>query len=209
MRFDTWIGVPAGTSDQNPETEEHEHTWIIIFLVVLLLAGILIASCLYAIFKSQHYTEENEILNKQLDHEGTMYSRTSELYERTRRLNHDLKSYLLIILGYLENAEYEQARLHLVEILDRQLKMNLIHYESSGEINAVLNDKLSYAEQHAITLDMHISGEVPREDSMNVAILLSICWTMRWKLRRRRNCARCSLRCMKKRACIISTLSIR
>ena len=29
---------------QNPETEEHEHTWIIIFLVVLLLAGILIAS---------------------------------------------------------------------------------------------------------------------------------------------------------------------
>ena len=158
---------------QNPETEEHEHTWIIIFLVVLLLAGILIASCLYAIFKSQHYTEENEILNKQLDHEGTMYSRTSELYERTRRLNHDLKSYLLIILGYLENAEYEQARLHLVEILDRQLKMNLIHYESSGEINAVLNDKLSYAEQHAITLDMHISGEVPREDSMNVAILLS------------------------------------
>lgn len=130
---------------QNPETEEHEHTWIIIFLVVLLLAGILIASCLYAIFKSQHYTEENEILNKQLDHEGTMYSRTSELYERTRRLNHDLKSYLLIILGYLENAEYEQARLHLVEILDRQLKMNLIHYESSGEINAVLNDKLSYA----------------------------------------------------------------
>ena len=149
---------------QNPETEEHEHTWIIIFLVVLLLAGILIASCLYAIFKSQHYTEENEILNKQLDHEGTMYSRTSELYERTRRLNHDLKSYLLIILGYLENAEYEQARLHLVEILDRQLKMNLIHYESSGEINAVLNDKLSYAEQHAITLDMHISGEVPRED---------------------------------------------
>ena len=32
---------------QNPETEEHEHTWIIIFLVVLLLAGILIASCLY------------------------------------------------------------------------------------------------------------------------------------------------------------------
>ena len=138
---------------QNPETEEHEHTWIIIFLVVLLLAGILIASCLYAIFKSQHYTEENEILNKQL--------------------NHDLKSYLLIILGYLENAEYEQARLHLVEILDRQLKMNLIHYESSGEINAVLNDKLSYAEQHAITLDMHISGEVPREDNMNVAILLS------------------------------------
>ena len=105
---------------QNPETEEHEHTWIIFFLVVLLLAGILIASCLYAIFKSQHYTEENEILNKQLDHEGTMYSRTSELYERTRRLNHDLKSYLLIILGYLENAEYEQARLHLVEILDRQ-----------------------------------------------------------------------------------------
>ena len=61
---------------QNPETEEHEHTWIIIFLVVLLLAGILIASCLYAIFKSQHYTEENEILNKQLDHEGTMYSST-------------------------------------------------------------------------------------------------------------------------------------
>ena len=29
---------------QNPETEEHEHTWIIIFLVVLLLAGILIRS---------------------------------------------------------------------------------------------------------------------------------------------------------------------
>ena len=30
---------------QNPETEEHEHTWIIIFLVVLLLAGIKLSVC--------------------------------------------------------------------------------------------------------------------------------------------------------------------
>lgn len=158
---------------RSPQVEQHIRTCVIVFLVVLLLAGILIAICLYAIFTMQKYNERNQILNKQLDHEGTMYARTSELYERTRRLNHDLKSYLLILLGYLENAEYEQARLQLVDILDRQLKMDLIHYESSREINAVLNDKFSYANQHGVTFDMRISGEVSSPDAMSVAILLS------------------------------------
>ena len=158
---------------RSPQVEQHIRTFVIVFLVVLLLAGILIASCLYALFVMQKYNERNQILNKQLDHEGTMYVRTSELYERTRRLNHDLKSYLLILLGYLENGEYEQARLQLVDILDRQLKMDLVHYESSGEINAVLNDKLSYANQHAVKFDMRISGEVASVNAMRVAILLS------------------------------------
>ncbi len=37
----------------------------------------------------------------------------------------------------------------------------------------VLNDKLSYANQHAVKFDMRISGEVASVNAMRVAILLS------------------------------------
>lgn len=40
---------------RSPQVEQHIRTFVIVFLVVLLLAGILIASCLYALFVMQKY----------------------------------------------------------------------------------------------------------------------------------------------------------
>lgn len=157
----------------DPTVEGDDNVWVIMFFVVFLLVCILVAICVWALMISHRYTERNRILNKQLVHEGTMYTKTSELYERTRKLNHDLKAYLLVLLGYIENSDYEQARLHLVDILEQKLNLDLVHYETSREINAVLNDKVGRAKSQSVALDMCVSGEVAAADAMDVAIILS------------------------------------
>lgn len=157
----------------DPENNDTRSIWVILFLIVFLLVGMVIGICVHAILVTKRMQDKNQILYTQLDHEGNMYKRTNELYERTRKMNHDMKAYLLVILGYLENSEYDEARTKIVDVLERQLKMNYVYFASSGEINAVLNDKMSYANEMGIEMDLHASGQVNVDYAMDVAIILS------------------------------------
>lgn len=157
----------------DPEIDGTRSMWVILSLIVFLVVGIVIGICVHAMLATKQMQDKNQILYTQLDHEGNMYRRTSELYERTRKMNHDMKAYLLVILGYLENAEYDEARTKIVDMLERQLKMNYVYFASSGEINAVLNDKMSYANEMDIEMDLHVSGQVNTDYAMDVAIILA------------------------------------
>lgn len=155
------------------EIEYRKRSLLVVFIVVFLLSGIVITIFTRFLIRSTRYEEKNKILQMQLEQKSEMYAKVNMIYDQTRMLNHDLKSYLLVILGLLENDELEEAKKRIVEIVDQRLRYNIVQYGSSGEINAVLNDKAAIASQNQIQLDIRVSGEVPKEKSMDAAIILA------------------------------------
>lgn len=158
---------------RDPSVNGGLRSWAVVFLVVFILTGILVAICFHSLVVSGHMEAKNKILSAQVDHEKTVYSKVHTMFEQTRKMNHDIKSYLLVILGYIENEEYQVAHDKIVEILERKLKLNMVNYESSGEINAVLNDKLASANEKNIQFELHASGKVNSENAMDIAIMLA------------------------------------
>lgn len=146
---------------------------ILVLVIVFLLVSILICICVHSLKELKRFAVENEILNMQVAQESTMYQKVSEVYEQARAMNHDVKSYLVAVLGLLENAEYEEARTRIVDIVERRLKSQMVYYASSGAINAVLNDKLEAAAKQNIPVDVRINGAVPSACTMETAVILA------------------------------------
>lgn len=152
---------------------DRKRAMIIIFIVVFLLAGVVIVICTRLLIRTVRYEEKNKILQTELEQKSEMYAKVNAIYDQTRMLNHDLKSYLLVILGLLENDECEEAKKRIVEIVDQRLGYHVVQYASSGEVNAVLNDKATAAVRKNIKLDVRVSGEIPKEKTMDTAIILA------------------------------------
>lgn len=155
------------------EKEADIPVWILVFAVVLLLTGALVFICVRSLAALNRVSLRNEILNMQVEQESVMYQKVSEIYEQARTMNHDVKSYLVAVLGMLENAEYDEAKSRIVDIVERRLNSQMVYYAASGAVNAVLNDKLTHAEQQNMKVEVHISGVIPENCTIEAAVILS------------------------------------
>ncbi len=148
-------------------------TKILTALLVLLICGVLIAICVHLYVKSYFYESENEILQAQLQQEKSTYTNINEVYEQARIMNHDVKHYLSVVLGLLENEEYEEAKRQIIDLVGERLTLDMVQYASNSTINAVLNEKLMRAKSGDIRLEMKVSGQVPNDSEMDVAVILA------------------------------------
>lgn len=148
-------------------------TRILVALLIFLVSGILIAFCIRLYAKSYRYESQNTILQVQLRQERNTYTKVNEIYEQARMMNHDVKHYLSVVLGLLENEEYDEARQQIIDLVGERLKLDMVQYASSSAINAVLNDKLVQAKMEKIAFEMRVSGKIPGDLEMDVAIILA------------------------------------
>lgn len=153
--------------------ESDPYVWVLVVVVVFLLACVLIFICIRALIELNRTSVKNQILNLQVKQESVMYQKVSDIYEQARTMNHDVKSYLVAVLGLLENAEYEEARERIVDIVERRLDHQVVYYAANGAINAVLNDKLAYAEQYNVHVEVSINGIIPDRCTMEAAVILA------------------------------------
>lgn len=157
----------------DPAYEYKKDTLVVLFITVFLVTSTVVALCIWSGRSAKRSEERNKIYQMQLEQKSEMYAKVNAIYDQTRMLNHDLKSYLLVILGLLENNEQEEAKKRITEIVNQKLQYQIVQYMTSGEINAVLNDKANIAAGKNIQLDMRISGIVPKEKAMDVAVILA------------------------------------
>lgn len=157
----------------DPAYEYKKDTLVVLFITVFLVTSTVVALCIWSGRSAKRSEERNKIYQMQLEQKSEMYAKVNAIYDQTRMLNHDLKSYLLVILGLLENNEQEEAKKRITEIVNQKLQYQIVQYMTSGEINAVLNDKANIAAGKNIRLDMRISGIVPKEKAMDVAVILA------------------------------------
>ena len=166
------IGLCLALEAKNNTTYD-VYVWAIVLLIDVLLTGLLVVICVVSVTHSRRKNEINEILSMQLHHNETAYEKANEIYEKARTLNHDLKAYMVSVLGYMENGDYNQAYQKLVDVTHAELTTEMVYFRTSREINAVLNEKLARANKEAVVLDLRIGGSVGESQKMKVAVMLS------------------------------------
>lgn len=166
------IGLCLALEAKNNTTYD-VYVWAIVLLIDVLLTGLLVVICAVSVTHSRRKNEINEILSMQLHHNETAYEKANEIYEKARTLNHDLKAYMVSVLGYMENGDYNQAYQKLVDVTHAELTTEMVYFRTSREINAVLNEKLTRANTEAVVLDLRIGGSVGESQKMKVAVMLS------------------------------------
>ncbi len=80
------------------------------------------------------------------------------LHQNVRKLKHDMKNHLMVIASYLNEEDYEQAKVYTSDILG---KLNAMHsYVETGNslLNHIINEKLAYARKQQILLKAEIEN---------------------------------------------------
>lgn len=167
------LGVLMVSVFLDQEITGTKQTRILITLLIFLVSVILIGLCIGLYTKSCQYEAQNTILQVQLKQEHNTYAKVNEIYEKARMMNHDVKHYLSIVLGLLENEAYDEAKNQIIDLVGNRMKLDMVQYGSNSEINAVLNDKLDYAKNSGVNLEMKVSGTISDEFAMDAAIILA------------------------------------
>lgn len=113
-------------------------------------------------------------LRMQKEHITNQDVQIRALHEQVRRLKHDMKNHMLVLASYLNESEYENAKMYTSEILD---KLNAIHSyieTDNSLLNHILNQKLEFARQNKISIKAEIENlGFSKMESMDFTALLS------------------------------------
>ncbi len=145
------------------------------YISVTVMVLVIVNICVLVVIQNRkrHNIAKNDILKLRLKEEQNMYHKINELYEESRIMRHDLKHYLAIILGMIINEEYKDAEDYIIDFIGRRVNTPIVYYQGSSAINAVLNDKYSVCKNKSIDIQLIVSGNVPKEHELDIAIILA------------------------------------
>lgn len=116
---------------------------------------------------------EHKMLNVQIGNQHNMIEKTSELYEETRALRHDMKHYFTTFGEMLRHGDTELVMQEMDKIVNIDLNNVQIINLSNSILNAAINDKLNVCRRMDIKTDIKISGTVSENMSMDMALIIS------------------------------------
>lgn len=143
-------------------------------IVSLLLIGANIAMCyLFGRMSEMEEMRRREALSQlQIDLQQKQYAQLAAHQEDVRRLEHDRKRQLQLIVSYLENGETEQA-LDYIRQQDVETKQKKITITGYSLIDSVLANKKALAQRQGseLTCEAHWQPDLPLPQS-DIAIML-------------------------------------
>lgn len=139
----------------------------------LFILSIIISVCAYQLNQQYRYKIDNIVLNAKLSEEKYMQERINNIYEESQILRHDLKRYLVMIQGMLEDGEAESALKYLDQIVGDKFESIRLYKTNSSVVNTVLNEKSDICKKRNIIFDVQISGNVPEDKQIELGIILS------------------------------------
>ncbi len=153
---------------------EEINIYIIISTVGLVFINLLIFT-LFAKLQNQIEIQRNsDILNMQMRLEKQSFKRIEESYNRTRELRHDLKNHIFSLKGIAENGSKEELLDYLEKMTDAIEEATYISMSKNTAVDAVLNEKLIYAQKNQISTQFDINSlENTKISSMDICTVLS------------------------------------
>lgn len=168
-------------------------TWITVLMFILLILCVYLygnerkrADKIQEKYKEQdrmltQYIAQNLDMEKQLSQMQQECEKQKELSEEVQRmqgqiraLKHDMKNHTLVILSYLEEEKYEEAKLYAGEILDKLNKMYTYVHVGNALLNYILNNKLSRAKEQGCEIKAEIENlAFSYMDSVDFSALLN------------------------------------
>lgn len=143
----------------------------IVILIVLL--NIVTFFIILRINDDNRIEQENRMLNLQIKNQQNMIIKTSELYEQTREIRHDMKHYFTTFRGMLKRGETGLVIKEMNKILNNELQNVSVLNIDNPYLSASINDKLNVCGENDILMDVRINGEIPEIMSMDMALIVS------------------------------------
>lgn len=130
-------------------------------LNMLLVMGVFLSNLIgYYFFVKMNRAAQTEIdyrcLQQQFAYEKKYMLETKELYEKVRRIKHDMKNYLLIIENHIKTNDNKNA-LEMISQVNSNINSIYNYINTSSDIlNFIVNTKLSIAQEYAISVRANV-----------------------------------------------------
>ncbi|MDE6232741.1 MAG: GHKL domain-containing protein [Lachnospiraceae bacterium] len=146
---------------------------MLIVVMFIVLLNIMTYFLIVRINNENRAEMENKVLNLQIGNQHNMIKKTSELYEETRALRHDMKHYFTTFSEMLKCGDTELVIKEMDKVLNVELNNVQMINLSNPILNAAINDKLNVCHRMGIQTDIKISGSVSEDMSMDMALIIS------------------------------------
>ena len=153
---------------------EDINIYIIVSTIGLVFINVLVFT-LFSKLQNQLEIKRNaDLLNTQMRLEKESFKRIEESYNRTRELRHDLKNHIFVLKSIAENGTKEELSEYLEKMTDAVEEATYISMSKNSAVDAVLNEKLLYAQKHGISTQFDITPmEKIKISPMDVCTVLS------------------------------------
>lgn len=147
---------------------------VIAFVILfgVLIFNIINSVCIIKLNEHYNYKIQSDILKTRFESDKDLLNKMEMLYENSRIIRHDMKHYLSVVYGLIEEGSNEEAKDFINDILEKPIFAPVIYYMGSKLVNATLNNKQRECELKEIKFNMMISGNVPKDKDMEVAVIL-------------------------------------
>lgn len=146
---------------------------MLIMVMFIVLLNIMTYFLIVRINNENRAEMEKKVLNLQIGNQHNMIKKTSELYEETRALRHDMKHYFTTFSEMLKRGDIELVIKEMDKVLNVELNNVRMINLSNPILNAAINDKLNVCHRMGIKTDIRISGSVSEDMSMDMALIIS------------------------------------
>ena len=136
---------------------EEINAYIIISTVGIVFINILVFSLFSKLQNQLEIQRNNDLLNTQMRLEKQSFKQIEESYNRTRELRHDLKNHILVLKGIAENGTKDEMLQYLEKMTDAVEEATYISMSKNTAVDAVLNEKLLYAQKNGISTQFDIT----------------------------------------------------
>lgn len=99
-----------------------------------------------------------QTLRSEYENDLSQRKEIEELHENTRRLKHDMKNHIMVLVSYLNNNEIESAKEYLSVVLDNLNKVYSYIHTGNEIMNYIINTKLLYASKNGIQFHVEIEN---------------------------------------------------
>lgn len=99
-----------------------------------------------------------DVIQKDYDKQKDMSEEIKSLHKRTRTLKHDMKNHIMVIISYLNDGEYDEAKNYLSKISDNLNKMYTYIETGNSLLNYIINTKLQFAKENGIDVKAQIEN---------------------------------------------------
>lgn len=143
-------------------------------ILLLSILDIIIFQFMRKLSVANHQKIEHQMLAVQLNQQQTETRRIEQQYQKISILQHDFQNQIDCICNLIRDQEYQKAIQYAEDLSEKNgvMVQSYIHC-SSSVVNAVINEKISIAQENAIQCTCQIIVPIPECLEYDMSILLA------------------------------------
>lgn len=115
-----------------------------------------------------------EILYREYEEKRENEEETRKLHDATRRLKHDMKNHMMVLMSYLNESEIDEAKQYITTVFE---ELNQVYtYIETGNVvmNYCINSKLQKAQEQKIEIKAEVENlSFHRVNSIHLSAILT------------------------------------